>query len=74
MESDRPIEEVAAQLDQPRERALFVGAGEPAIPGQDGLYIDAELCSLANLSVLLISTSRLTSSHSCKPGDDSAEN
>jgi hypothetical protein len=29
---------------------------------------------LANLSVLLISTSRLTSSHGCKLGDDSAEN
>jgi hypothetical protein len=26
MESDRPIEEVAAQRAQPRERMLFVGA------------------------------------------------
>jgi hypothetical protein len=31
MENDRRVDEVPAQRAQPRERALFVGAGEQAI-------------------------------------------
>ena len=69
------IEEVAAQRAQPRERALSRRRRRAGYSKVKTAYISTRSCAAWLIfSVLLISTSRLTSSHSCKLGDNSAEN
>jgi hypothetical protein len=50
---DRGIDQIAAEAPQARERALFVGAGEPAIADEIGDQDRRELPGLAHCLALV---------------------
>jgi hypothetical protein len=63
MRGDRGIDEIAAQPPDTRKRALFVGAGEPAVTDNIGNQNSRELTGFAHCVALRLTTSTARASN-----------